>query len=395
MLCEKFDSTHDTNEIPVIIILYDTTKEDEKTPSFQSLPNFTTETSDYIILIGDGEYKLLSDRIDFSANQKYQQHPMAGASIAAKDNGTVGLFMKVGDQFFGFSCAHILGETESKRRVQQPSSKDFLRLIQRIESRIRRSKAEKESSNSTVTKFARTREIESLQKKLDKLMLMHDPTDEVLRRKLKMGRTVKTEFDIIEYEGRQCMADWGVFAVDGARKPSVESPDLHEPNEGYLSEVEWKSALEFGSLEFDALVRKNGRTTGQTYGFVGGLYADFKPGGFDDRSTKEFWVLEEKQSQENAFAKQGDSGASVIDRNGKITGMVFAHVEIKDVRIIVDRKTRIPQITKIAERRQEDGSVDVEGLFCQFFQGEKFILIQSMEMIMKRWGLKGDIVLNC
>ena len=57
-----------------------------------------------------------------------------------------------------------------------------------------------------------------------------------------------------------------------------------------------------------------------------------------------------------AFARNGDSGAMIIDNDGRIIGMIMALVEIK---VIVHPTTTVPGILEITKQRQLDGSIDM------------------------------------
>ena len=101
------------------------------------------------------------------------------------------------------------------------------------------------------------------------------------------------------------------------------------------------------------------------------------------------------QYQTMRLPNQGDSGSAVVNSQGYIVGFVFAHVEIAALKIIIDPKGHVPDIPKIKERRQADGSVDVEGLVSANFVGKKFILVESAEMVMERWNKPGmELVMN-
>ena len=163
----------------------------------------------------------------------------------------------------------------------------------------------------------------------------------------------------------------------------------------------WALAERTGPLVWDAMVRKDGRTTGLTFGFIGGVYADWKPGKLGDKdfgrqTCSEYWVLEEEPESRQHFADHGDSGSSVIDKDGVIRGVVFAQVRIKKLRIIIDPRSKIPDIATIADRRDEDGKVDVDDVVTTVHSRERcFVIVEDIEMILQRSGIGGKVIFNC
>ena len=87
---------------------------------------------------------------------------------------------------------------------------------------------------------------------------------------------------------------------------------------------------DFAPIQWDMYVRKVGRTTGMTFGFVAGVYGNWVPDTFPDKTCEEFYALEEKSGIENQFAAPGDSGAAVNNDSGKIVGFVFTGIKITE-----------------------------------------------------------------
>ena len=113
------------------------------------------------------------------------------------------------------------------------------------------------------------------------------------------------------------------------------------------------------------------------------------PDTFPDKTCEEFYALEEKTSSENQFSPPGNSGAAVINGHGKIVGFVFAAIKIDTMKIVLDRSTRTPDILKIKERREADGSVMLEDVYSEYISGRKFVLIESANMVLERTIIKG------
>lgn len=390
--------TRDNEEdIPAVIVLYDPER-DDGFPELSEFPQELFQLDEIVWILGEGDFRCLNKRVAFPKKGKYQQRLASGAGIGAKDDGTVGLFIrKERDVFYGITCGHILGKKISRWRVNQPWMRDYNGYLKLLENIIADLQQDIDSTTNDNTRFVRTEARDSLKKELENLNRFKGETDEDTRKNLRVGTTMDSELDVVEYRGRKCLSDYGVFVVDTARRPSGQLRLLESrPDEGILGTVHWQPAMKFAPLTFDALVRKNGRKTGETYGFVAGIHATWKPGGFEDKdSCEEFYVLEDKKNNQNKFAGGGDSGSSVIDNEGNIVGFVFAGIEITDVKMIMDKRTRIPDIAKIIERRQGDGGVDVENVYTDVFHGERFILVESAEMVIERSGVGEDFVRDC
>ena len=369
-------------EFPVIIILYDPDKEPNVPPS-DDFTELSAYADEYVIVIAEGEWAFLSDHPEgFPDTQKYQQKLRSGCSIGAYQNGTAGFFMKQdNDSYIGVSCEHVLGKTTSKRRVHQPWIQDFTKYVKRMDKDLRAAEIEMKATKNIITQHARKLESDALTNLQNLVLPLKADTEDELRRNLSIGRTIKSEFDIVEYRGRQCISDWGWFYY-GRREMEHQRLRPTGPDDDKLGGVDWEGVKAFGPLKLDAMVRKTGRSTGMTFGFVGGICGDSKSG--DDRKSDEFWVLEEKEVSMNWFARHGDSGSAVIDSDGCIVGIVMAHARINSVKIIVDKNSRVSQFGKIAERRKTDGSVDIDEMFGAYFEGERFILIESAEMVLER-----------
>ena len=391
VLCEKPPDNTPPTEVPMVVIIFDSEKDSNIPMNIPTIPDI------FVVALCHGEYTYLVDII-FPMEQKYQKNPTSGVSICAKEIGTVGIYMtKKHEKFYGVSCAHILGSTASQRLVQQPSPGDFVRHVKVVEHGINNLERLITSTTHEITRYTFNEEIKELKEEHTVLQSLNNPVESELKKNLLFGRVQNSEFAMIQYKGRKCLADWGVFEVDAQRPPSLTPASTSGPMEGVLADTSWNRAEGFGPLKFDDVVRKTGRTTGTTYGFIGGTYSSFKPGNrFGEQVSEEYWVIQDNSVSSNAFANPGDSGSAVVNSLGYIVGFVFAHVEIAALKIIIDPKSHMPDIPKIKERRQADGSVDVEGLVSVNLVGTKFILIESAEMVMERWHKpEMELVMNC
>lgn len=134
-----------------------------------------------------------------------------------------------------------------------------------------------------------------------------------------------------------------------------------------------------------------------TFGFISGVYGKWRPGNVEDKdfgkmTCSEYWVLDEKQAKDQRFARHGDSGAIVIDKDGVVRGVVFADIPIKKLRVIVDPHGRIPDIAEIAEKRDENAEISVDDITSQVFEGSSFVLLQDIEMILNFSAIGGEVM---
>jgi hypothetical protein len=74
---------------------------------------------------------------------------------------------------------------------------------------------------------------------------------------------------------------------------------------------------------------------------------------------------------------------------------LFAGIAITSVHIITVPETRDTlDIETMATRLEDHGSLDLNGLLTTHFYGQRFILVESAEMVVQRSGISGNII-NC
>ena len=390
-----FTTETSTNpEIPVVVIIYE--KKCISDSRFISLDDLPAEvqSSNYSILFCEGTFHGQANSMSNSYRHLHESL-VSGISIEGKEEGTVGLFVEAEDNtFYGFSCGQVLGKVGNY--VRQPSLHDFHNHMKVLDRAIRNLEQEIKETRNDVTKFVRQNTLEEIRQQLDTYKKYQGDDDHETKKLLRVGRTIESENAVVDYQGRTCYADWAVFICDRERLPGGEAPlDLNTPDHVVLSTVDWHRMNGLAPIQWDMYVRKAGRTTGMTFGFIAGVYGNWVPDTFPDKTCEEFYALEEKTSTENQFAAPGDSGAAVINDDGKIVGFVFAGIKIDTVKIVFDRSTRTPDILKIKERREADGSVRLEDVYSEYISGRKFVLIESANMVFERTTIEGDIVRDC
>ena len=382
------------SEIPVVVIVYEKDSiPDSRLPSVDDLPP-DIHTSDYSIVFCEGTFNGLASSMSNSYRHLHESL-VSGISIEGAEEGTVGLFIETEDnKFYGFSCGHILGKVGN--HVRQPSLHDFRKHLETLERTIRNLEKEIKETKNQITKFVRQNTLNEVRQQLDTYKKYQGDHDRTTKKLLRIGKTVESEKAIIEYQGRTCYADWAVFVCDEKRLPGGEAPlDLNTPDHGVLSTVDWQRMNGFAEINWDMYVRKAGRTTGMTFGFVAGVHGDWVPPTFPEKTCREFYALEEKIGVDNQFASPGDSGAAVINDDGKIVSFVFAGINIDTIKVVFAKSSRIPDILKIKERRETDGSVRLEDVYTKYIRGQKFILIESANMMRERSTVREEIVRDC
>ena len=376
------------DDIPAVLIIHDA-EINEPLPDLTELQIQDTEHDHFVFLLVDGDTDMCAGEIDIPYNRIYQTHPVSGSSIEAKQCGTVGLFIEESDnKYVGVTCAHVAGSTAEQLDVLGPGLEDFSTYVAAL--REQKSECEKEiaESKNLITKYERTKLLDFVKSELQIVEPLAG-TDEETANNIRLGKVRTSEYEVVNFRGRQCIADWAIVDIDASRHPLGGPVTVRSPRRGVLSTILWKKAESIGPLALDLKVRKTGAETGLTHGFVGGIYGGVKKMG---KLCEEYWVIQAKERNNNCFADTGDSGSSVISSDGQIVGVVYAKRAISKIRIVCDRKTRVPDLLGIKETRGQELGEDV---YSVVFLGERFILIESMEMVLERAGVGNKFVKDC
>ena len=376
------------DDIPAVLIIHDA-EIDEPLPDLTELQIEDTEYDDFAFILAEGDADICAGEIAIPYNRIYQTHAVSGSSIEAKLCGTVGLFIEESDdKYVGITCAHVAGSTTEQLDVLGPNLEDFgIYVAAMREEKLECEKEIAESRNSNM-KYERTKLLDFIKSELQIIELLAG-TDEETVNNIRLGKVRTSECEIVNFRGRQCFADWAIFEVEASRFPLGGPVMVWAPRRGVLSTIPWKKAKSIGPLALDLKVRKMGAETGLTHGIVGGIYGGIKKMG---KLCEEYWVIQEKDTNNNPFADTGDSGSSVISSDGQIVGVVYAKRAIREIRIVCDRKTKIPDLLRIKETRGQELDEDV---YSVVFLGQRFILIESMEMVLERARVGNKFVKDC
>ena len=204
-------------EIPVIIIVHDEENEEEL-PRLAQFPAQIKYSDEFVLIVADGDTSMCAGDIDLPVNNAYYKHVISGISIEAKENGTVGLFVEDGENnFVGITCAHVAGTTEEKRHISQPTVEDLKAYILVLRDASTSLQTEISESKNDVLIFERTRALKFVENELKTLEPLLGITDDATRQNLRLGRVRTSENAVVDFRGRQCVADWSVFDIHRAR----------------------------------------------------------------------------------------------------------------------------------------------------------------------------------
>jgi hypothetical protein len=299
------------------------------------------------------------------------------------------------DRLVGITAGHLLKGSAEGSNVMQPSLSDFKQQVEGVKRSLQLIKRKiamtKRQPNNVETL---RQEQDTIESELASLMALIGKDDTETRKNLLAGQTIAWELRSVQFNGRRCYSDWGKMKVLKEREPT-ESPFEGFPSseEKVLYGMEWADVADWGDLDFDLVVRKTGRRTGLTFGFVAGVHAGWVNPKVKSAPCSEYYVLQELHEEENFFAKKGDSGAAVVASDGTVVGFVHCVIEIKDVQIVCLPGGDVPDILTIASRRDSAGDVTNRQWFS-YFNRRSFILIESAVMVKERAGLTGRIFPN-
>lgn len=258
-----------------------------------------------------------------------------GIGIGSGTNqGTLGLLLRdplpteTNDKFIGVTAGHVI--QSAVVAVTQPEITEFTKRVDRLSKAVKDAKVLVQSPKSSVEIIRQAQNfIANVEPEYNICSPYLKSTASETALALLAGTVVKKVTKPYEFEDRRCLLDYAVFDVQESRNPQPQLvPRFYGgPDEGYLSEVDWQPMRKWGQVKLDDPVRKTGRTTGVTYGVVAGIYANWKSAQFPGETMKEYHVLRDEKLDEQSdishiFAWKGDSGASVVDYQGRIVGFV-------------------------------------------------------------------------
>jgi hypothetical protein len=161
------------------------------------------------------------------------------------------------------------------REARRPGLEDFSTYVVAI--REKKSECEKEiaESRNLITKYERTKLLDFVKSELQIIEPL-EGTDEETAKNIRLGKVRMSEYEVVNFPGRQCIADWAIFEINASRCPLGGLVTFRSQRRGVLSTTPWKKAELIGPLALGLKVRNIGAETGLTHGFVGGIYGEIK-----------------------------------------------------------------------------------------------------------------------
>ena len=272
---------------------------------------------------------------------------------------TIGALVKRADgSFVGVTAGHLVDTGYTDSSVTQPSYLELKQEIQRLDEKGAGLQEDINASRNEEERKTPVQEKRRVDQELAEVKQFVGETSVETLAKIKVGTITHREYQCVRDGNRTCISDFLLFDVLPARQPSsLERWPFTPPNRGALGKGAWRLVNDWGELSLDMHVRKNGASTGFTYGFVAGVKAQFYSKKFPN-PLSEFYVLEERDVTNHEFAEPGDSGSGVVSREGKLVGLVIARAVFVKLEVLVHPLTTVPDIEGIKSRRRTDGILE-------------------------------------
>jgi hypothetical protein len=357
---------------------------------------------EYIVSISLGEYTA-STAVDFpfphQITQSHHRNWNNGISIGYMTRtGTSGAIVTNSEgEYAALTCAHLFKGKEAEcvgLAITQPSFEDYQSLYKRSITHRKNCDQQRKLSGSQQKKNEREaiyKAANDIVRRLDEVR--HD-TPQNYQDDAETGKVIKSSYEIVDFDDRRCLRDYALLKLD-SRFPDPDNriADV-DPTTGYLAEREWENnPSSVGPLRWDIHVKKRGRTTDVTYGFIAGVHGVLKAVGAKT-VRREFWALPDALSTSlYSFSEPGDSGSLVWTDRGEAVGMVFAGwtVMFENPPVIAAvLPTGYWDMKSVPFHRHPDGSIDFTGLLT-FVVRWPLSLIQSLEMILADVGEEWDL----
>ena len=227
------------DDIPAVLIIHDA-EIDEPLPDLTDLEIEDTEYDDFVYLLADGDTDMCAGEIGVPYNRIYQTHAVSGPSIEAKLCGTVGLFIEECDnKYVGITCAHVAGSTIEHLDVLGSNLDDFSTYVATIRKKKSQCENEIAGSRNLITKYERTKLLDFIKSELQIIESLAG-TDEETINNIRLGKVRTSEYEIVNFRGRQCFADWAIFEVEASGYPLGGPAMFWAPRRGVLSTIPWK-----------------------------------------------------------------------------------------------------------------------------------------------------------
>jgi hypothetical protein len=300
--------------------------------------------------------------------------------------------------YIGVTSGHLLDEGNLGDRITQPSYPQIDRQLATLSKSVDQYDASLARTKAAAMRTRITADKAAVERELQSVVEFVGPTENATWDNIKAGELCAWEWTTVKIGGERRIADYLLFDIERPRNP-IESEiwEFKAPNEGILGDGNWERLQDWGKLEFDLQVRKNGMSTGFTFGVVAGITSSIR---FLDskKATREYYVLPETNLFTQPFARPGDSGAGVISRDGRLVGFVMAKTTLKNFSLAVLPNTDHLDVRMMARYRDpQDGSIDLSKVFFTTYPNLVATMVTCADVVNARTGIKamGRLHLDC
>ena len=303
---------------------------------------------------------------------------------------TIGALIQTPEgRFIGFTSGHLTDRNPVGKFVTQPSVKLVISESEQLRAQKKRAESLIEQATDSTKRDVNTIELGKIERRITTLEPYLGTSSSATAQNIHVGTITGRELKSVKINGRGCIADWLLFDVMPSREPTGELWTYNTPTSGELGKVEWAAIRDWGVIEFDQKVRKNGASTGFTFGVIAGVLTSWKSPSFESL-VNEYYVMEEADVEFHRFAKSGDSGAALITDDGRVVGFVMATATFSEIDVVLHPKTKIPDLIKMKSYRGKEGNLEFDHkVWFETFTDLRVTLSTCTSVVEKRAGIKG------
>jgi hypothetical protein len=362
----------------------------ETTPAITSLPTSVRESGLGVVVCHVKTDFGLSENTSRTLPRPQLVTGLAVGSEENKGLTTLGCMVckKDGSGYIAVTSGHLVDKGKVGSIITQPSMEHFVAELGDLRERVSEYAADIERAKSSAVRDRLSIAQGKVEQQIKSVEQFIGRSDDETWLKLKAGTLTKRELTTEKFGGVRRIVDYLMFNVDEKRVPGGDLWEFAKPAEGLLRKGAWATLRDWGSLEFDDAVRKNGAATGYSFGVVAGVTTSLKL--IDKRRTREFFIMRETEFETNPFAKPGDSGSAIINRKGELVGFVTAQSILDDFKVLLNPQTGHLDLSSMKKYiNAEDGSVDYEKAFFREFSNINLTLAMCSSVLEARTGIQG------
>jgi len=303
---------------------------------------------------------------------------------------TIGALIQTPEgRFIGLTSGHLTDRDPVGKFVTQPNVKFVMSEAKQLQAQKKRAERVIERATDSTKRDVNTIELGKIERRITTLEPYLGTSSSATAQNIHVGTITGRELKSVKINGRGCIADWLLFDVMPSREPTGELWTYNTPTSGELGKVEWAAVRDWGVIEFDQKVRKNGASTGFTFGVIAGVLTSWKSPSFESL-VNEYYVMEEAEVDLHQFAKSGDSGSALITNDGYVIGFVMATAAVYEIDVVLHPKTKIPDLIKMKSYRGKGGNLEFDHkVWFETFADLRVTLSTCTSVVEERAGIKG------